>query len=201
MLTTDDNHTLNATSDLIWHRHVPAKVSILAQSLLRKRLLTKDNLVAHGILTHDAHLCVTGCGEIETAKYSFFLVQLSGIFGIQSVIGQVFQWSILIIFLIILFSLLIRQVGWLCGDHLCSSFVFYVERNNRLFSHKENIVDQLLDKVKIHSYWWVKAPDVNRGSQLVVIPTCFSGHQLVIFRLFFDVRTCCKLQLSSFDTS
>jgi hypothetical protein len=30
MLTTDDSHTLDSTSNLIWHKYVPAKVSILA---------------------------------------------------------------------------------------------------------------------------------------------------------------------------
>jgi hypothetical protein len=71
MLIIDDSHTLDTTSDLIWHIHVPAKVSILAWRLLRNRLPTKDNLVAHGILTHDVHSCLSGCGEIETAQYFF----------------------------------------------------------------------------------------------------------------------------------
>ena len=71
MLIIDDSHTLYATSNLIWHRHVPAKVSILAWRLLRNRLSTKDILVAHGILTREAHLCVTECGNIETTQYFF----------------------------------------------------------------------------------------------------------------------------------
>jgi len=71
MLTSDDTHTLDAASDLIWHRHFPTKVIILALRLLRNKFSTKDNLVAHGILTHDMHQCVNGCGEVETTQHLF----------------------------------------------------------------------------------------------------------------------------------
>jgi len=36
-------------------------------------------------------------------------------------------------------------------------FGFWIERNNRLFSNKENNIPQLLEEVKIHSYWWMKS--------------------------------------------
>jgi len=45
----------------------------------------------------------------------------------------------------------------LCVWVLCN------KRNNRLFNHKENSIEQLLDKVKIHSFWWMKAANVNFG--------------------------------------
>ena len=37
------------------------------------------------------------------------------------------------------------------------------ERKNRLFKNKKNSAHQLLDKVKLHSYWWMKAYDTYIG--------------------------------------
>jgi len=71
MLRTNDSNTVNAVSDMIWHIHVQLKVSIFAWRLLRNRLPTKANLVARGMMTHDAQLCVSGCGEVETAQHLF----------------------------------------------------------------------------------------------------------------------------------
>jgi len=39
----------------------------------------------------------------------------------------------------------------------CCVWVLWTKCNNRLFKNKENSAHQLLDKVKLHSYWWVKA--------------------------------------------
>jgi hypothetical protein len=59
------------TFDIIWHRQVPLKVSILAWRLLRNRLPTKANLVTRGMLNPDTQLCVAGCGEVETTQHLF----------------------------------------------------------------------------------------------------------------------------------
>ncbi|CAJ2662883.1 unnamed protein product [Trifolium pratense] len=71
LLTSQDDVTLDAASGLIWHRQVPLKVSICAWRLLRDRLPTKANLVTRGILSTEAHLCVFGCGEVESAQHLF----------------------------------------------------------------------------------------------------------------------------------
>ncbi|GAU18664.1 hypothetical protein TSUD_124970 [Trifolium subterraneum] len=42
--TDGEVDSLDAVADLIWHKHVPLKVSIVAWRLLRDRLPTKDNL-------------------------------------------------------------------------------------------------------------------------------------------------------------
>jgi hypothetical protein len=70
-LTGQEFHSFDAIRDLIWHKQVSLKVSIFAWRVLRNRLLTKDNLVARDIITHDAQLCVTGCGGIETTQHMF----------------------------------------------------------------------------------------------------------------------------------
>lgn len=61
--------TTEVLSDLILHKQVFLKVSILAWRLLQNRLLTKDNLFVHGVLPHDNQHCVVGCGGIETAQH------------------------------------------------------------------------------------------------------------------------------------
>jgi hypothetical protein len=71
ILTFQDSVILGEAGDLLWHRQVPLKVSILAWRLLRDRLPTKTNLVSRGIFTPDLHNCVTGCGGIETTRHLF----------------------------------------------------------------------------------------------------------------------------------
>jgi len=65
LLTGQEFHRFKAITNLIWHKQVPFKVSIFAWKVLQNRLPTKDNLVVCDIITHDAQLCVTGCGCIE----------------------------------------------------------------------------------------------------------------------------------------
>ena len=67
LLTSGGITNVDEASSLVWHRQVPLKVSILTWRLLRNRLPTKSNLASRGILVHDMHLCVSGCGEVETA--------------------------------------------------------------------------------------------------------------------------------------
>lgn len=43
---------------------------------------------------------------------------------------------------------------------LLTTWVIWNERNHRIFQHKENSIDQLLDKVKFYSLWWLKAHKV-----------------------------------------
>jgi len=71
MLTTNESTIVDEVSELIRHKHVPLKVFILVWRLLRNRLPTKANLVARGMLTQDAQLCVSGCGKMETAQHLF----------------------------------------------------------------------------------------------------------------------------------
>jgi len=71
VLTTNVSNIEVVISDLIWHRHIPLKVSILAWRLLHNRLPTKANLMARGILAQVAQLCVSGCGEVETSQHLY----------------------------------------------------------------------------------------------------------------------------------
>jgi hypothetical protein len=78
LMTSQQTATLDATEDLIWHKHVPLKVSIFVWRLLRDRLLTKDNLVSRGIIAPAAHLCVSGCGGVESTQHLFLSCSFFG---------------------------------------------------------------------------------------------------------------------------
>ncbi|KAK2447954.1 hypothetical protein QL285_007262 [Trifolium repens] len=71
LLTSQDSFPLGEVADLVWHRLVPLNVSILVWRLLHDRLPTKTNLVARGIISLEAHFCVSGCGSIESAQHLF----------------------------------------------------------------------------------------------------------------------------------
>ncbi|KAK2393210.1 hypothetical protein QL285_055182 [Trifolium repens] len=77
-LTSQDIVTLGETEDLLWHKQVSLKVSIFVWRLLRNRLPTRSNLVARGILPQDSHLCVIGCGVVESAPHLFLLCSTFG---------------------------------------------------------------------------------------------------------------------------
>ncbi|CAJ2659841.1 unnamed protein product [Trifolium pratense] len=50
------------------------------------------------------------------------------------------------------------QLVWM----FCISVVWY-ERNNRIFKAKETTLRQMLDKVKLQSFWRLKTHNVNLG--------------------------------------
>jgi len=43
---------------------------------------------------------------------------------------------------------------------LACVWVMWTECNNRQFKNTKNFIHQLVEKVQIHSYWWMKAANV-----------------------------------------
>ncbi|PNX55401.1 70 kDa peptidyl-prolyl isomerase, partial [Trifolium pratense] len=76
--TAQDAVTLDTAAGFVWHSQVPLKVSIHAWRLLRDRLPTKANLVYRGILTLEAHFCVSGCGAVESVQHLFIFCSTFG---------------------------------------------------------------------------------------------------------------------------
>ncbi|CAJ2673841.1 unnamed protein product [Trifolium pratense] len=145
---------------------VPLKVSIFAWRLLRDRLPTKSNLVTRGILSSPAQLCVAGCGEVESAHHLFISCSFFG-----SLWALVCTW----IDIPLTDSSTVRdhfahftssgggsrtrrsflQLIW-----LVSVWVIWTERNHRLFRGSTSTSIQLLDKIKLFSYRWLKSKNV-----------------------------------------
>jgi len=64
--------------DFIWHKQVFLKVSIFAWRLLRDRLPTRSNLLAHSIITNVDVGCLVGCGHLETSEHLFLSCDFYG---------------------------------------------------------------------------------------------------------------------------
>jgi hypothetical protein len=169
LLSYRDLQGVEATTYLIWHKQVPLKATILTWRLLRNRLPTKDNLVRQHIITHESSNCVSGYGGVETSQHLFLSCPVFPSLWsmIRSCVGISSADPLLI--LTILFSLPIPhevhehaafflQLLW-----LCSIWVIWHERNNRIFKAEESTVLHLLDKVKVHSLWWMTTSNVNLG--------------------------------------
>jgi hypothetical protein len=170
LLTSHDTFTAGEDVDLVWHKQIPSKVSIFAWRLLRDRLPTKENLVACGILSSEAHFCVSGCGSIETAQHLFLLAVRLGPCGHLFAIGLAFQRLMPLLSVIIWFSSHSQlEVHELVG-RFCSLFglqvssVTWNERNHRLFNNAASLVHLMLDKVKMFSFRWLKTTNVTLAS-------------------------------------
>lgn len=167
ILTSPVSSTNDATRDLVWHKQVPLKVSIVAWRLLQDRLPTRSNLHRRNIFMTEGVSCVSGCGFEESASHLFLHCDVFGSLWqhIRSWIGvngvnplnindHFFQ------FIHYTGSSKARrsflQLLWL----LCV-WLIWRERNNRIFNNVETPIVQLLDKVKFHSLWWLKAKKKN----------------------------------------
>jgi len=86
-ITTYGEPSDSIHDDNVWHRLIPANVSLFVWRLLRNRLPTKDNLVRRRVLPLDSAVCVSGCGEQKSANHLFLkCVHLSSIWS------QVWLW-------------------------------------------------------------------------------------------------------------
>jgi hypothetical protein len=163
LLTKVEDVPMDAVSGLIGHRHVPLKVSIFDWRLLRNRLPTKVNLVARGMLGSDAQLCVSGCGEVETAHHLFVSCPIFGKLWclVRAWVGVNGADPFYVPDHFLQFTNLagvaasrrsFMQMLWL----ICVR-VLWNARNNKQFNNTDIYIHQMLEKVKINSYWWLKA--------------------------------------------
>ncbi|KAK2436694.1 hypothetical protein QL285_021667 [Trifolium repens] len=170
LLTSQDSVPLDAVATLVWHHHVPLKVSIFAWRLLRDRLPTKANLVTRGILHIAAHTCVSGCGEVESAHHLFLSCSTFG-----SVWTLVHSWiGTPVVEHTSLRDHLVQFTSSAGGSRARRSFmqliwlvcawVVWTERNHRLFRGLASTTHQMLDKIKLFSFRWLKATNVTLAS-------------------------------------
>jgi len=167
MLTSQPVQTSEVLSDLIWHKQVPLKVSIFAWRLLWNRLPTKDNLCVHGAIPHDNQHCVIGRGDFETTHHLFrscsFYVALW---------GQIRSWLGIATIEPLCLSNHFYQFVYFGGAsrtirtfmqliRLCFMWVLWNERNSRVFKNRDHTVHQLVEKIKLQSFWWMEAFNIS----------------------------------------
>ena len=78
LLTTQDTPQVEGAAALVWHKHIPLKVSIFAWRLVKNRLPTRANLVHRGILSDAVAGCLCGCGATETSQHLFISCDFYG---------------------------------------------------------------------------------------------------------------------------
>jgi len=166
MLTTMKQPIQLAPSYLIWHKDVPLKVIIFVWRLIWNRLPTKDNLRNRGILSHENHLCVGGCRLEETSHHLFLSCPIFG-----SVWHHLRRWLGILGVDHMCLSDHFLQFGYLRSGYrrirstliliwLACIWVLWKERNNKIFN-KAMSIDEIVNKVKLSSFWWLKAKHVN----------------------------------------
>jgi len=156
-------HNFDEMSAGIWHTNVSLKVSICVWRLLRNRWPTKDNLFLHGIISNNSQLCVSGCDNNESTDHLLFHCPIFGILWdlVKELIGVYFVDPPHVLGHFTQFAYTtggfkphrsLMQLIWL--------FCFWVllsERNNRLFNNKVKSIVHMMDKVKVLSFWWMRA--------------------------------------------
>jgi len=149
-------------ADLIWRKEVPLKVSVFAWRLFWNRLPTKVNLFQRGIIPHETQLCVGGCGLQETENHMFLTCPLFGQIwhlvrhwlGVYSanpstILDHCLQFGSSSDYAKSRCSFM--SVIW-----FASSWVIWKEKDDRLFVGKEKSPFQLLEIIKLLSFWWFK---------------------------------------------
>ena len=146
----------------LWQKDIPLKVVIFAWRLFRNRLPTKDNLLRRGILNNDNCLCVAGCDSLEIVNHLFLHCSFSG--SIWHLIHRWIALSTTAPFSPSDHFTQFRLGGG--GPHMRKSLLnviwfatvweLWKERNNRIFKSKECSILQLVDKIKLLSFSWLK---------------------------------------------
>lgn len=177
MLTNMKQPIQLAPSYLIWHKKVSLKVTIYVWCLLRNRLPTKDNLLSRDVISYENQLCVGGYGMEETSHHLFLSCPIFG-----SVWHHLQRWlGILSVDRMYLFDHFL-QFGYLGSDyiHLRSTliliWVLWKEHNNKIFNNKVVSIDDIVNKVKMLSFWQLKAKHVNfifSYHNWCLLPLCF----------------------------
>jgi hypothetical protein len=134
---------------------------------LRDRLPTKSNLVARGIISPEAHFCVSGCGGIESARHLFLSCSTFGSLWalVRAWIGFFAADAHTLPDHFVQFT---HSAGGLRARRsflqlvwLACVWVVWNERNQRLFRNAATPLPQLLDKVKLSSFRWLKTTNVS----------------------------------------
>ena len=139
LLTSQDPPILDTSEKLIWHPQVPLKVSF----------------------------CLAGCNQVEIVQHLILHCDLLsslwqqvrnwiGVSGVdhQSIQAHFVQFSSYLGGLRKRRSFL--QLLWL----LCIWLVWN-DCNNRLFNNSHSSTMELMENVKFHSYWWLRANNAN----------------------------------------
>lgn len=162
-ITSHGDHFDRSLVDKVWHRHIPAKVSMFVWRLLRNRLPTRSNLLRRHIIHANNVMCVTGCNVTETASHLFLWCGNS--FTLWSLVASWLGLSLG-------HSNDLRQhhiqfcsmagFSWCTHPYFTSIWyacvwVIWKDRNKHIFQNEAHHSLFLLEKIKRNSFMWMKA--------------------------------------------
>ena len=138
--------------------------------MLRNSLPTTNNLIQRNIIPPNVQLCAGGCGKIADIDHLFLSCDFFG-----HLWHGIFNWLGFITVPPEHVSNHFLQFENLGGFHknirlvfnliwLACVWVVWSEINARVFRQQEDSLQTLLDKIKLQSYWWLKAKRINFAS-------------------------------------
>ena len=150
-------------NQFLWLKAVPLKVNIFVWRLFLNRLAAKDNLHKRNVLEATNVSCAALCGKEEERDHLFFQCDHYGrLWLLRS------HWLGIVT---VLHGNLNTHANQFCAlggfsKNSTSAFtviwisVLYViwkDRNRRIFQNHYDHLEALIERVKLQTYWWLKA--------------------------------------------
>jgi len=162
-LTTVDTNITEDFSQFLWIKVVPLKVNIFVWRLFLNRLATKVNLHKRNVLEDSNVECTVLCGKEENRDHLFFQcdhygrlwLMISNWLGIVTVLSGDLHTHVNHFCALRGFSKNSRTA--LTIIWISVLFVIWKDRNRRIFQNKCDRLHALLERVKLQTYWWLKA--------------------------------------------
>jgi hypothetical protein len=148
----------------VWDSWTPSKVVVFSWQTLLARIPTRANLAIRGMILEDVHLnCAVCGGEVETENHLFLLCPLA-----WSIWSEVYRW--LGVVEVSPNNIASHFNGFLsslkCGKKSLKGLrmVWHVViwtlwrvRNEKIFSNKPILFEEVLDRIKCTSWKWLLA--------------------------------------------
>ncbi|GKV39338.1 hypothetical protein SLEP1_g47120 [Rubroshorea leprosula] len=148
---------------LIWCRLVPSKVAFFRWRLCLNRLPTKENLQKRGVqLQEEGMFCEFCNGVVEEANHLFCIcyktwlvwVEVLNWWGLESVLPNTVV-GVAEFFIYELGRIVGKEIGS-CLFLVVAWYVWY-RRNAQVFREDEGIPENLLERVQVKTFLWLKA--------------------------------------------
>jgi len=160
------NKTLSGLLRLMFGSNT-SLIYLFSWRLFRNRLPTKDNLITRGIIQAEANVCVGGCGFEESADHLFITcrhfsqlwthicssldissVNISATWDHYHPFGQLDGFARQA-------HLFLKIIWFAC------SWTIWKERKNWIFNNNYLELHQMLEKIKLLSFTWLKAKSIH----------------------------------------
>jgi hypothetical protein len=163
LLTSTDTNLNEEFNRFLWIKSIPLKVNLFVWRLFLNRMPTKDNLHQRGILDASGLPCVTACGMEESIDHLFFRCNHYG--KLWSLISRWLGFDTVFHGSIGTHSAQFCSLGGsskscfllLITIWAAVLFTIWKDRNLWLFRAAHDSIESLAERIKIHSFWWLKA--------------------------------------------